>query len=274
MDNIIAPLKIEDFRGGAGNRSKFERKLKVSCSALSPQYPVDNISLPKEVHDGAIERGKEYICELTPTGLKDSDKDPEKTWSYWWEIIRWDIKDSASPPPTAGATTPFDSNSSQRYTQYCTNARTALMQAIQVHMVDGAYIQTEMTPTFAIADEILGWLNNVTFTSSPNSGHLAVDAVNNGAVPTDIKDAGAILNGWKIPDSIENGIELKKACQDNHLEADWVMGTAYKSLNIAKSSDYTNAERGSYRDLFMEILKIRDDEIKADEIKKTSEELW
>ena len=267
MENIIAPLKIEDFRDGAGNRAKFERKLKVSCSALSPQYPVDNISLPKEVYDGAIERGKEYTCELMPTGLKDSDKDPERTWSYWWEIIRWDIKDSAPPPPTASATTPFDSNSSQRYTQYCTNARTALMQAIAVHTVDGAYIQKEMAPTFAIADEILGWLNNVTFTSSPNSGHLAVDAVNSGAVPTDIKATDEI-SGWEVPESIENGSDLKKACQDNGLDADWVMGTAYKTLNIAKSSDYVNAERGSYKDLFMEILKIR-----ADEIRGESEEL-
>ncbi len=259
MDNIIASLKIMDVQDGTGARAKFQRKITASCSALSPQYPVTNISLSREIYDGAIQTGNEYTCELRATGLKDSSNDPERTWSYWWEIIRWNIKDSTSPPPTASAKTPFDSNSSQRYTQYCTNARTALMQAIQVHTVDGAYIQTEMAPTFAVADEILGWLNGVTFTSCPDSGHLAVDAVNSGAVPTEIKAADE--SGWKVPESIKNGSELKKACQANGLDSRWVLGTVYKMLNIAKSSDYVNAERGSYKDLFMEILKIRENEM-------------
>jgi hypothetical protein len=237
VDNIIASLKITDVQDGVGARAKFQRKITAECSALSPSFPVANISLSRDIYDGEIITGTEYTCELRATSLKDTGKDPEKTWNYWWEIVRWGVEDSAPPPPTASAKTPFDSNSSQRYTQYCTNARTALMQAIQVHTVDGAYIQKEMSETFAVADEILGWLNNVTFTSSPNSGHLAVDAVNNGAVPTDIKDTGAILNGWKIPDFIERvGSQIADSLADALFEA-------FESRNTNQTRNVANRAR-------------------------------
>ena len=106
MDNILAPLVIE-----AEKDAGWQRKLTAQCEALSPSYPVTNISLDKKLFDGEITMGKQYLCELEATGLKDSGKDPEKTWNYWWKIAKWDVEDTVSGDDipwgqTASATAP------------------------------------------------------------------------------------------------------------------------------------------------------------------------
>ena len=65
MDNILAPLVIE-----AEKDAGWQRKLTAQCEALSPSYPVTNISLDKKLFDGEITMGKQYLCELEATGLK------------------------------------------------------------------------------------------------------------------------------------------------------------------------------------------------------------
>ena len=64
---------------------------------------------------------------------------------------------------------------------------------------------------------------------------------------------------WAIPETISDGIEFKKACEDNNLDQQWVLGQ-YQNLNIAKSSDYVQQELGSYKDLLVELLQIKDSE--------------
>ena len=77
MDNIKTPLVVEAIKD-----SGWQRKITAQCDAISPAFPTSNISLAKDLFEGTVTTGKQYLCELEATGLKGSDKDPEKTWNY------------------------------------------------------------------------------------------------------------------------------------------------------------------------------------------------
>jgi hypothetical protein len=64
---------------------------------------------------------------------------------------------------------------------------------------------------------------------------------------------------WAIPPDISDGVEFKKACEDNNLDQQWVLGQ-YQTLGIAKSTDYVQEGKGTYKDLLVELLQIKDTE--------------
>ena len=128
------------------------------------------------------------------------------------------------------------------------------MQAREMHTVDGNHVSNN-ADTFELADEILDYLNSRTFAESP----LAAKAVQEGAVPVEIieKDRytldAKLDENWKIPDVLTTGKDYTAAVRSNELPMDWVM-SQHQKLGIAKSSDFVNAERGSYLDLLKIIL--------------------
>ena len=252
-----------------------QRKLTGQVDFIG-QYPTTNIALNNKVHSGAITEGRTYVCIFERGNLKrgkNSPGDDEKTWNFYWNIVEFDIgthddndlpwgdnysaKDdiqAVAPASSNGATRTFDATAGQRYQQYCTNVRTALMQAREMHTVDGNHVSNN-ADTFELADEILGYLNSRTFAESP----LAVKAVQEGAVPVEIieKDRysldAKLDENWKIPDVLTTGKDYTAAVRANELPMDWVM-SQHQKLGIAKSSDFVNAERGSYLDLLKIIL--------------------
>ena len=267
MDNILAPLVIEAVKD-----ADWQRKITAQCDALSPSYPVSNISLDKKLYDGAITEGKQYLCELQATGLKDSGKDKDKTWSWWWKIVKWDIDEfefgrigkddipwGQSAPATvgnSGSKVVFDATAGQRYTQFGLNVRTALMQAVGILTVNGEYLGTD-EGLKTTSDMILEYLNARVFVESP----LVVNAIEAGAVPVAVEekpDVNELLftgtveeikpDEWFRPTSIADGKEFKAAATTNGFELDWIM-QKFQELGISKSADYVNEERGSYLDL-------------------------
>lgn len=273
MDNILAPLVIEAVKD-----ADWQRKITARCDALSPSYPVSNISLDKKLYGGVIIEGKQYLCELQATGLKDSGKDKDKTWSWWWKIVKWDVDESdsgadipwgqttsATAPATTSNASPkvvFDATAGQRYTQFGLNVRTALMQAVGILTVNGEYLGTD-EGLKTTSDMILEYLNARVFAESP----LVVNAIEAGAVPVAVPkwdaveekpDVNELLftgtveeikpDEWFRPPSIADGKEFKAAATTNGFELDWIM-QKFQELGISKSADYVNGERGSYLDL-------------------------
>ena len=80
-----------------------------------------------------------------------------------------------------------------------------------------------------------------------------------------LEDQGATIqeiknkSTWAIPDTISDGVEFKKACEDNNLNQQWVLDK-YQNLHIAKSSDYVQQGLGTYKDLLVSLLQIKDSE--------------
>lgn len=241
-------------------------KVEAQVDFISNQYATRNITVPKMlVVDGkTLEEGENYLCIFERGNLKQN-KDGDKTWDYFWDVAEFDIKESDGDPmdlpwgdspsyadkdlAQAPASKPvFDATAGQRMTQHGLNVRTALMQAVGMHTVDGNHTATN-ADTFELADEILAYLTSRVFTDSP----LATKAVNEGAVVKEVIDKPKLDSNWIIPERIINGVEFKKAAQQNGLEMHWIMDK-FKIMNLAKSSDYVSEERGSYMDLFKLIL--------------------
>jgi len=127
------------------------------------------------------------------------------------------------------------------------------MQAREMMTENGAFIEMEVGQCFRLADAILEFLNSRTFAKSP----LVTKAVNEGAVPVEVKDTSpkdTLNDSWHIPSRVQNGVDLKKAFQDNGLDMDWVLENPFKMLGIARSVDYVSEERGSYKDLLTVVL--------------------
>ena len=261
MDKIKAPLIVEEVTDAG-----WQRKIRGTCEAISPTYPVGNISLSKELYDGPITKGKQYFCVFEDTGLKDSGKDADKTWNYWWKVAEWDVEDSGddipwgAEPSAPAKSTPsspvFDATAGQRYTQLGLNVRTALMQAVDILTVKGEYLGTDKGLE-EVADSLLAYMNSRIFTDSP----LAVNALEAGAVPVSVEKKPdvneALYTGtvteiksseWFRPAEIVNGKEFKTAATTNGFELDWVM-QKFQEIGIRKSADFVNDERGSYLDL-------------------------
>ena len=53
MDKIKAPLIVEEVTDAG-----WQRKIRGTCEAISPTYPVGNISLSKELYDGPTTGGE------------------------------------------------------------------------------------------------------------------------------------------------------------------------------------------------------------------------
>jgi len=267
VENIKAHIVINDIK----DAGKWGRKITSQVDAISPQYPTTNIELADEVWDGGVKIGTGYTVILEASTLKRPDADPDKTWSYWWRIIDWNVNadeentniwDEPSPakynlnsgsPGPVNTNNFFDATAGQRYNQHGLNVRTALMQAREIMTENGAFISKDMEETFAISDEILKYLNSRVFVNSP----LVTKAINEGAVPVEIKDIPddpILADSWIVPEKVLNGVDLKTALQNNGLDMEWVLSNAFKVLGIAKSVDYVSAERGSYRDLLIEVL--------------------
>ena len=269
MENIKAHIVIDDIK----DAGKWGRKITAQIDAISPMYPTTNIELADEIFEGVVTIGMGYTVILEPSSLKNSGVDPDKTWNYYWKIISWGVEsedsegdlpwgddypaeDPPKPPApvkTGNGKTFFDATAGQRYTQHCTNVRTALMQAREMMTENGAFIEMEVGQCFRLADSILEFLNSRTFATSP----LVTKAVNEGAVPVEVKDIppkDSLNDSWNIPSRIQNGADLKKAFLDNGLEMDWVLENPFKRLGIARSVDYVSAERGSYKDVLIAVL--------------------
>ena len=269
MENIKAHIVIDDIK----DAGKWGRKISSQIDAISPQYPITNLELPDTVFGGEVTIGMGYTVIMECGSLKNSEADPDKTWNYWWKVISWGegsedpdnelpwgdhypATDSPKPPApiiTSGGKPVFDATAGQRYTQHCTNVRTAMMQAREIMTENGVFLERGMADCFDLADEILEFLNSRTFAKSP----LATKAVNEGAVPVEIRDIppkAVLSDSWDIPEKVQNGADLKKAFLDNGLDMDWVLNNAFKTLGIARSVDYVSAERGSYKDLLVAVL--------------------
>ena len=269
MENIKAHIVIDDIK----DAGQWGRKITAQIDAISPMYPTKNLELADEIWDGDVKIGMGYTVIMEAGNLKSPEVDPDKTWNYYWKIISWgegsqdsdgDLpwgddypgEDPPKPPApisTSGGKPVFDATAGQRYTQHCTNVRTALMQAREMMTENGAFIEMEVGQCFRLADAILEFLNSRTFATSP----LVTKAVNEGAVPVEVKNIppkDSLDDSWDIPGKIQNGADLKKAFLDNGLEMDWVLTNAFKRLGIARSVDYVSAERGSYKDLLITVL--------------------
>lgn len=263
---VQAPMSVISIQ----ERNSRMFKVEAQVDFISPQYSTRNITVPKiSVEGKSFKEGETYLCIFERGNLKQnqdgSAKDGDRTWDYFWDVAEFDIKEGDGDPmdlpwdtsPSYAdkdlAQTPvskpvFDATAGQRMTQHGLNVRTALMQAVGMHTVDGNHTATN-ADTFELADEILAYLTSRIFTDSP----LATKAVNEGAVVKEVIDKPKLDSNWIIPERIIDGREFKNAALQNGLEMDWIMGK-FKVMNLAKSSDYVNEERGSYMDLFKLIL--------------------
>jgi len=270
MDNISAPTIIRSIDKDMG----WGQKLTVTCQELGTQKIPDtsNISIAKEVYQGkqiSIESliGKEIMVTFTASAPKKNvdkatgektDKTPDElelTWNWWWKIISFSIPEVSTTQPTVSPaiSTKFEITSSQKYTQLCTNARTAIMQSMSKHIENGQFIATSLDPVFEDSDLIFEYLNIKMQIDTPKSMVEMLEV--EGATIQEIKQRST----WAIPEKISDGVEFKKACEENNLEQQWVI-SQFNKMNIAKSSDYVQQELGSYKDLLVELLQLKDNE--------------
>ena len=282
---VKAPMSVIEIQ----ERNSRMFKVEAQVDFISPQYSVNNISVPKvlvsalkEIDGRDFKEGETYECIFERGNVKQSQdgtaKDGDKTWDYFWDVAEFVMgaggasgnddlpwgnstsyadKDLAQTPVAKPA---FDATAGQRMTQHGLNVRTALMQAREAATVENGALVDAWSVIFEDADEILGYLTSRVFTDSP----LATKAVNEGAVVKEVIDKPKMTlqenprtlqldSNWIIPERIINGTEFKKAAQQNGLEMHWIMDK-FKVMNLAKSSDYVSEERGSYMDLFKLIL--------------------
>ena len=271
MNNINAPTIIRSIDKDMG----WGQKLTVTCQELGSQAIPDtnNISIAKNVYQGkqiSLESliGKEIMATFEATGPKQNvdkatkvktDKAPselELTWNWWWKITSFSIPEvtkEVTPTPSAvPSSTKFEVTSSQKYTQLCTNARTAIMQAMPMSFEEGKFVGVLAT-VFEEADLIFEYLNKKMQIDTPKSMVEMLEV--EGATIQEIKHRST----WAIPETISDGVEFKKACEKNNLKQDWVI-SQFNTMNIAKSSDYVQQELGSYKDLLVELLQLKDNE--------------
>ena len=272
MDNITAPTIIRSIDKDMG----WGQKLTVTCQELGTQKIPDtsNISIAKEVYQGkqiSLESliGKEIMATFQASAPKQNldkatkaktDKTPDElelTWNWWWKMTSFSIpevtKEVTPTPSVIPSSTKFEITSSQKYTQLCTNARTALMQSMSKHIENGQFIDTNFDSLFEDSDLIFEYLNQKMQIDTPKSMVEMLEA--EGATIQEIKNKST----WAIPETISDGVEFKKACEENNLQQDWVI-SQFNKMNIAKSSDYVQQELGSYKDLLVELLQLKDNE--------------
>ena len=273
MNNITALAIIKSVDSDIG----WAKKVTLTCRELgSKDYPdTKNISINKNLIDEkgiTLESliGKEINATFKPSNEKTnrdkSSKTPdelEMPWNWWWEMISFVIPEVSTPITSDATTSPSISRggdisnavtSSQKYTQLCTNARTALMQAMPKHIENGQFIATSLDPVFADSDLIFEYLNNKMGIKTPATSMVQM-LENEGATIQEIKNKST----WAIPPAISDGVEFKKACEENTLNQDWVI-LQFNKMNIGKSADYVQEGRGSYKDLLVQLLQIKDTE--------------
>jgi hypothetical protein len=269
MDNLTAPAIIKSVDSDIG----WAKKITVTCIELGSSKVPDtkNISVDKNMLadkniyelDSLI--GKEIKATFKPTNPKDNrDKSPkspdelEMKWNWWWQMIGFTLPEVQSAPTQSVASnntsaTKYEVTSTQKWQQLCTNARTGLMQAMSKHIENGQFIATSLDPVFQDSDLIFEYLNKKMEIDTPKS--MVEMLQDEGATIQEIKNKST----WAIPETISDGMEFKKACENNNLDQQWVLDK-YQTLNIAKSTDYVQEGRGTYKDLLVELLQIKDTE--------------
>tara|TARA_Y100000593_G_scaffold81071_1_gene151506 strand:+ start:1699 stop:2517 length:819 start_codon:yes stop_codon:yes gene_type:complete len=270
MDNVIAPAIIKSIDSDIG----WAKKITVTCIELGSKKVPDtkNISVDKnmladkKIYELDSLIGKEIVAKFKPSNPKknrdESAKSPEELelkWNWWWQLDDFTLPEVEVTPTKSvelsnTSSTKYEVTSTQKWQQLCTNARTALMQAMSKHIENGQFIATTLDPVFEDSDLIFEYLNTKMDIDTPKTSMVEMLEAE-GAKIQEIKDKST----WAIPPMISDGVEFKKACEENNLDQQWVL-SQYQNLGIAKSTDYVQEGKGSYKDLLVQLLQIKDTE--------------